>query len=67
MKTLGILTAIFLSIGAVAYFGGFMEGSATVKLTDKGRETLNKGLNSAKEGINDGLESLKVEELPQTK
>lgn len=67
MKTVGVLTIVFLGLGAVAYFGGFMEGSADVKLTDKGRQTINKGLSSAKEGINNGLEHLKVDEVPQAK
>lgn len=61
MKTFGFLAASALVFGAALYFGGYVGGSVDVNMTDKGRSTVNSGLQSAKEGLNSGLEHMKVD------
>lgn len=61
MKILGFVTFAIVGLGAASYFGGFASGSAEVELTNKGRDTLNQGIGAAQDGLNSGLNRLKIE------
>jgi len=60
MKSFGMLVlAAGIILGAL-WFGGFIGGSADMSLTDKGRDTYNRGVGTAQ----DGLDHLKLKDTP---
>ena len=65
MRTFGILVLVAGGVAAAAYFGGYFNGSVDVQLTDKGRTTVNEGLQSAGSTLNEVLEKAKVDKAPQ--
>jgi hypothetical protein len=62
---LRFIGAVAVCVGLVAgalWWGGYWEGEASMKATAKGRQSLNDGISAVQTGVNDGLNSLKVEE-----
>ncbi len=63
MKTLGFVVLVAAVIGAGLYFGGFIQGSADLEVTNKGQAAFNKGLSKVQEGA----EALKTDSTKDTK
>ena len=61
MRIFGIVCLVGLVFGGVLYITGNIRGSADIQLTEQGKSNLDHGINTAKEGINKGLDSLKVD------
>jgi hypothetical protein len=61
-KFIGVVAVVVGIAGAALYFTGNMSGSASIDITDKGKKNFNQGLTAMQEGVNGGLDSLKVSE-----
>jgi hypothetical protein len=60
---LRFIGAVVIVVGLVAaglYFTGNLDGSASASLTDKGKQNLNRGVSVVQNGVNSGLDSLKI-------
>lgn len=55
-----IVVVVSILVGAL-YIGGYWE-DASVSVTDKGRRALNNGVSVVQDGVNSGLNNLKVKE-----
>ena len=63
MKAFGFAIVAAAAIGAGLYFGGFVGGNVDVELTQQGRDTYNRGVDSVAEGI----QGLKAQDAPAQK
>lgn len=65
MRFFGWMVAVALVVGIALLATGQIGGNANVHLTERGKATINKGLNRARNGINSGFDAL--EDKPQKK
>jgi hypothetical protein len=67
LRFIGAVVVVAALVGGFLFFGGYMEGDASVGVTNKGHEAFNNGVSVVQDGVNDGLDSLKTKGEAATK
>lgn len=60
-RFIGIVAVVAALAGGFLYFGGYLDGDASVSVTNKGRQAFNTGVTVVQDGVNGGLDKLKTE------
>lgn len=56
LRFIGAVVVASALVGGFLYFGGYVDGSASAAVTNKGREALNSGVTA----VQDGLDNLRT-------